>query len=921
MPTIKINRDWVKSSVVLILSLVFITSSFCYASSVEVVQGENGEVNGWLVIGPYSIRDDHLEIDEKFNTFLIELKKDPLLLSTYNLPWKIISSKTDWIDLGKRLLSKNNIYSVAITYIESLIPQKGYIIMGSDDGFELWLNGTKIFSKIEPMSARKDSFIIPVELSKGLNIVILKIYQYWGRWGFYFRLVDSHFLPLKNGTFFLPVLQKESDLWKLFLDSLDLDLIIKVEEDGIVVYPSITRNYGGVKFKKDIKIKLVVKRKGEDKTFFEENWNYIESSLYEPKKIVLKKGTYLLSLYLNQDIVLEKEYYFNPLFYPILKQLKRNIESYLEASMTKLSLIDTLNYRYNILEEKINQGENNPEYILSELDKLRAFVKKPENLLREKGVVLKAYRSKLDESLQPYLVYVPLEYDFKRSNKKYPLVVALHGLNGRLENMIKVVTGVSKNPEELNLPLFIVLPYGYGNSNYRLMGEVDVLRVIEEVVNYYPIDRERIYITGISMGGTGSLSLALKYPDLFAATAPLCGYHDLFLYNSVKQFEGEINGWERFLLQSMSNRFWVENGKYLPVYLIHGRKDRPEYSRTIVDGYTKLGYEVEYYEPVLGHNVWEWGYRNLKILNWLKKKTRPRFPKKIRFKTASLRYNKSYWIEILSQEKYGEWSEIEGELVGSKELYIRTENVYSFAIDFTKMGLFSSSGISVIINQGQKLDFSPPWEKYIFYKVDNREFTWDNKLPKELLKGKKRPNLSGPILDIYHYPLKVIYGGRGGEETTMLFRYVAERLAHSFRGVNIRYPVASYFEVKEEELKNYHLILVGTPESNPLIGEVVKNSPFEIKKGGIYINKGERLIEGECLGLSFIYPSPFNPNNYVVVHTGNCMEAPLWSLSLPQLLPDWIIYDRSSIQLRYGLTFEGNKVIGGFFNGDWKIVE
>src|SRR5262245_54874929 len=76
-------------------------------------------------------------------------------------------------------------------------------------------------------------------------------------------------------------------------------------------------------------------------------------------------------------------------------------------------------------------------------------------------------------------------------------------------------------PGIADIGAFLVAPWGYGDSGQRHPGEDDVLRVIDEMRERYPIDPRRVSITGYSLGGTVSFTVPLHYPDRFSASAPL----------------------------------------------------------------------------------------------------------------------------------------------------------------------------------------------------------------------------------------------------------------------------------------------------------------------------------------------------------------------------------------------------------------
>src|SRR6185436_3105755 len=149
-------------------------------------------------------------------------------------------------------------------------------------------------------------------------------------------------------------------------------------------------------------------------------------------------------------------------------------------------------------------------------------VSKGVNPLRaQRGDVRWAYASAADSTVQPYRLFVPANYDAK---KKWPLIVALHGMGGDENSFFNGYSkGVIKEEAEKRGYL-IVCPKGRGSAAmYRGAAERDVLDVIKEARRDFNIDPDRIYLMGHSMGGYGTWSVAMNNPELFAALAPISG--------------------------------------------------------------------------------------------------------------------------------------------------------------------------------------------------------------------------------------------------------------------------------------------------------------------------------------------------------------------------------------------------------------
>ena len=121
-----------------------------------------------------------------------------------------------------------------------------------------------------------------------------------------------------------------------------------------------------------------------------------------------------------------------------------------------------------------------------------------------------------------YAQYLPKDYD---ENKKYPLVFFLHGAGERGDDLdIANRHGYMKHVREngAEYPFIFVSPQCPANKYWGCYTE-SLLAFLDYICESLPIDTDRIYLTGLSMGGTGTWMLAMAAPERFAAIAPICG--------------------------------------------------------------------------------------------------------------------------------------------------------------------------------------------------------------------------------------------------------------------------------------------------------------------------------------------------------------------------------------------------------------
>jgi predicted esterase len=187
----------------------------------------------------------------------------------------------------------------------------------------------------------------------------------------------------------------------------------------------------------------------------------------------------------------------------------------------------------------------------------------------------RAYRSVVDETLQPYRLFVPDAYD---GATPAPLLIALHGSGGDESDFFDGYDSLLK-PEAQRLGFLVVCPKGREpNSGYRGAAEQDVFDVLAEVRRDYLVDARRIYLMGHSMGAFAAWRLAADRPELFAALGAISG-------------GGTPGG--------------ASKTRNIPQYVAHGALDQVvpvARSRAMVEALKEAGAKVTYVElPGVGH--------------------------------------------------------------------------------------------------------------------------------------------------------------------------------------------------------------------------------------------------------------------------------------------------------------------------------
>ncbi|MDZ4689577.1 MAG: prolyl oligopeptidase family serine peptidase [Planctomycetaceae bacterium] len=196
-----------------------------------------------------------------------------------------------------------------------------------------------------------------------------------------------------------------------------------------------------------------------------------------------------------------------------------------------------------------------------------------------------------------YQFFLPVEYG--KTDQKWPLLVFLHGAGESGDDLDKVkIHGPPKLVEKQpgDFPFVVVSPQVLDDS-VPLIDRWQpkfVAELVEHVAGHYAVDRDRIYLTGLSMGGFGTIRTLAAYPDLFAAGAPVCG-----------------GGWDHY----------AKALKDVPMWFFHGDNDigvPVELSTGLVKAIRKQGGQprLTIYENV-GHDSWTQTYENPELYRWL----------------------------------------------------------------------------------------------------------------------------------------------------------------------------------------------------------------------------------------------------------------------------------------------------------------
>lgn len=199
-----------------------------------------------------------------------------------------------------------------------------------------------------------------------------------------------------------------------------------------------------------------------------------------------------------------------------------------------------------------------------------------------------------------FLLSLPEGY-FDDTIKKWPLLIFLHGSGERGLDVEKVKT---HGPPKLidagkKFPFIVVSPQAVKPYSWE---PDNVFHLIRFIKNAYHIDNDKVYLTGLSMGGFGTWATAMKYPQEFAAIIPICGGGDT------------ADAWKL---------------RHIPIRCFHGALDKSvpvERDAEMVNAVKKYNGDVLFtVYPDADHNSWERTYNQDSLYYWLLKQSKFRF--------------------------------------------------------------------------------------------------------------------------------------------------------------------------------------------------------------------------------------------------------------------------------------------------------
>jgi pimeloyl-ACP methyl ester carboxylesterase len=509
----------------------------------------------------------------------------------------------------------------------------------------------------------------------------------------------------------------------------------------------------------------------------------------------------------------------------------------------------------------------------------------------ELGTMTPLYlRSRTDGSVQPYAIRLQRDYS---PDQAYPLVVQLHGLN-----FMEVLSGSRVRyrgmggPQwiEPDLRIIYVNCFGRPSTFYRGMGEEDMLEVIDEVRRRFRVDPDRVFIMGHSMGGSGSYTVGLHYPDRFGGIMPIDAAMGPRLGGQAQA--RPVPAWmaPQVAIHTASNLY--PNARNVDVFFKNAGAGIQGRSTEFTDGIVEHGgFSTAESFPGMPHNFGD-SYPYAHFVTELIQHPIRRKPSDVKFYTNTLRYDRAYWVTIDRLTRHNADARVVATCDERGGVTITTTN-----IDALTLRLDDSPAVkgNPLVVDSTKVLASHNGGVVSLVRVDE---SW--KLGQwEGAALTKKHGLQGPVGDAFNSPFLAIYGD--GDRDLAIAELDAVRNPSSVLDIHGDFPMKPATRLTTQDVDSANLILFGTPESNAVIRRIAPSLPPALMQ---ISEDGSRAI--------FIYPNPENPSRYVVVWPTKLLSAAADALRSAWIMPVCLLPDYLRVK-------DGTIVSGGHFDSDWRL--
>ena len=541
---------------------------------------------------------------------------------------------------------------------------------------------------------------------------------------------------------------------------------------------------------------------------------------------------------------------------------------------------------------------------------------------KQTGLVVRAYRSKIDGSIQPYGMVIPGNYSGAPSR----LDTWFHGRGETLSELSFLDQRRKQQGQIAPANTLVLHPYGRYSCANKLAGEIDLFEALAHAAKFYNIDTNRIVVRGFSMGGAATWHFAANYADKWCAATPGAGFSETPEFLKVFQNEDVYSApWYQQKLWHWYNA--TDNALnfiHLPTIAYSGEKDRQKQAADAMEAALR-GENLDLLHiigPGMEHKLHPDSLAEIeRRLVDIVRVGRAEMPYEVHFTTYFLRYNHMHWVVVDQLEQQWERSRVHAKMVTDSGVEVKTQNVAALTLDVAAgHSPLSPLKRPTVTIDGQEVSVSRPrsdrsWQVHL-RKTDGK---WQETL--HAIEGDglvKKHGMQGPIDDAFMDGFMMVRPTKAGwsPKVDEWVKLEADRAVfewrRQFRGDAV---VKDDTAVTDADIAANNLVLWGDPQSNALLARVLEKLPIKWTQQTLTANGKNYAADSHAPVL--IFPNPLNPAKYVVINTSFTYREYDYLNNARQVakLPDWAVIDLNQPRTSQG---PGGIADAGFFGEHWE---
>ena len=385
----------------------------------------------------------------------------------------------------------------AFCYIESDRDQTVTSYFGSNDDAKVWVNGELVHEYPLPRSckARQDTFTF--RLKPGLNRVLVKICERWGDWAFVMEVLTDEFIASLG----------ERPVKHVLRDIQELDLsLVGIEGPA---FPVTTKTFPKVHWSNPYRVQRLLGDFPFEVQWYGPNgkellqpqaagWYYAVIEGISPDGLLVRRAQRFYGRADDQQD----------------QPLDDNSSG--EGWTARPKLLGSHPEEPSV---QLIQGDTNSAIAISYLAHQGTSPRKSTLAPGKHACTFNRYVQRG----QSCLYWITLPKGYVEQDKKWPMIIYLHPSSLQGHDLSMIWTPVPPDIDEIrnDFPFIVLSPQC--PDEYDAWPSDLVVELIDEAVRLYNVDARRVYVTGFSLGGRGTWSVAVDYPEVFAAIAPVAG--------------------------------------------------------------------------------------------------------------------------------------------------------------------------------------------------------------------------------------------------------------------------------------------------------------------------------------------------------------------------------------------------------------